>query len=648
MLVGRHDRQTNKRDYRRVRRNLQVTEHRLITSEKPELKAGESAVEVLIRMMQPPPPPHRTSSGSVQNNVMRRMVLPAQVSNMVDGNGRAAEQSRDDLPFIGRSFPPSGFQMPQQQQQQHHHISGEMVDMWPNASPGHVAPDGFHMPFNGNVYGYAHTAYPNMLNLPQLPPIYLRCPECGLVKMNSEEMEIHLKVEHLQWLPYQCTMCSAERAADFQLREHIISVHRKNTDKFIYVDNPGAKRMYRILMDRCLMNARRLVGSSHPAQQFQNPSPIDQMRETLVNHHANDLDGRKKTVDLTATESLGENSIQNITALANGSGARESPQEEPKSANATAGAAATATASETTTRRISVEILQIKMMPFTAFSASENSSVPWNTNTGAVLSAIRVATQENEEVEREEVEDESEGSEDSEVYDEEFNAGARSATESSSFDPAPRIAESSGAVEQSDEALSATEVATEGDHDTTEILGNVAAIFSADDVGIRRRRKRRARGERPKLSASSLAKKRVLGECSRCKKPVTAGARQMHMFFHLGKDCKVFRFRCTYPGCTVEHYRKDQMENHQSKVHGKINSLLIEDRTAALFDACQELSMQLLGTTGNMPGPTAAKAQKAYEAILAAQALRSIQKKKASEKVLALRFFFLYSVVFLF
>lgn len=32
------------------------------------------------------------------------------------------------------------------------------------------------------------------------------------------------------------------------------------------------------------------------------------------------------------------------------------------------------------------------------------------------------------------------------------------------------------------------------------------------------------------------SKKRVLGLCADCKKPITAGARQMHMFFHLGKD----------------------------------------------------------------------------------------------------------------
>ncbi|VDK23257.1 unnamed protein product [Anisakis simplex] len=126
----------------------------------------------------------------------------------------------------------------------------------------------------------------------------------------------------------------------------------------------------------------------------------------------------------------------------------------------------------------------------------------------------------------------------------------------------------------------------------------------------------------------SVSKKRVLGECSKCKKPVTAGARQMHMFYHLGKDCNIYRFRCKYPNCDVEHYRKDQMENHHSKQHGKIDPALMEDRTAELFNSCQELSMQLLGTTGNTPGPTAAKAQLAYNASLAAQAQNQLRKRK--------------------
>ncbi|VDK24316.1 unnamed protein product [Anisakis simplex] len=79
-------------------------------------------------------------------------------------------------------------------------------------------------------------------------------------------------MEHLQWLPFQCPICSAERASDLQMREHIHSSHRKNSNKFIYVDNPSAKRLLQILMDRSLSSARRpsstqnglaqLIGSS--------------------------------------------------------------------------------------------------------------------------------------------------------------------------------------------------------------------------------------------------------------------------------------------------------------------------------------------------------------------------------------------------
>lgn len=42
------------------------------------------------------------------------------------------------------------------------------------------------------------------------------------------------------------------------------------------------------------------------------------------------------------------------------------------------------------------------------------------------------------------------------------------------------------------------------------------------------------------LFSRRTSKKRVLGVCARCNKPITAGARQMHMFFHLGKDMQVF------------------------------------------------------------------------------------------------------------
>src|SRR4051794_17914240 len=82
---------------------------------------------------------------------------------------------------------------------------------------------------------------------------------------------------------------------------------------------------------------------------------------------------------------------------------------------------------------------------------------------------------------------------------------------------------------------------------------------------------------------------------------------------------QTYRFRCKFPKCTIEHYRKDQMENHQAKAHGKVDAEMMEDRSLELYNLCQKMSMELLGTTGNTPGPTAAKAQVVYDQILRKQ-----------------------------
>ncbi|VDP14315.1 unnamed protein product [Onchocerca flexuosa] len=374
----------------------------------------------------------------------------------------------------------------------------------------------------GNTYGYgpgpgASTMYlPNLLNLPPLPPVYLRCPECGICKMSSEEMEVvHIKVEHLHWNPFQCTECYAERSTDFQLREHVHSTHRKNYDHKV-----------------------------------------------------------------------------------------------------------------------------------------DDNTMSWNTNTDAVLSAIRVATHEN--ADEQEGGMEGSGGEDGVIgvggeIDDEFNNNIASGMRDvkSAFD----IAMEESTAEQSDEALLAA-TAVDGGQDAADILGNVAEIFSAGDIAIPWKRRNRGsssvhdngnitdcntRNERPKATKSSLAKRRMMGIC-KCKQLITAGARQMHIFYHMAKDRQLFRFRCKYSGCQVQHYRKDQMENHQSKVHGAINPMLIEDRTAELFKISQEVSLDLLGTTGNKPGPTAARAQMIYDQMMAAQARNprnSRRKKRAAERALA-------------
>ncbi|WKY11728.1 hypothetical protein Q1695_003357 [Nippostrongylus brasiliensis] len=75
------------------------------------------------------------------------------------------------------------------------------------------------------------------------------------------------------------------------------------------------------------------------------------------------------------------------------------------------------------------------------------------------------------------------------------------------------------------------------------------------------------------------------------------------------KQNQTFRFRCLFDGCSVEHYRKDQMENHQSKIHGKIDPEMMEDRSLELFHRCQELNHELfLAHKSNPSNHSAAKA----------------------------------------
>uniref|UniRef100_A0A915A8F8 C2H2-type domain-containing protein n=1 Tax=Parascaris univalens TaxID=6257 RepID=A0A915A8F8_PARUN len=511
-----------------------------------------------------------------------------------------AERLRDEFAFPSRSSVPSrSFHA---QSLQH---NNEILDLWPNG-------DTFNVGING--YGIGSTMFPNMASPPQLSVVYLRCAECGIGKTSSEEMEVHIKMEHLQWLPFQCPICSAERASDLQMREHIHSAHRKNSNKFIYVDNPSAKRLLQILMDRSLSSARRpSVNGITPVTGVYGNNPVANGAALLRDRHFNAADEtriQEGVISGTSSppmEPRGDSPLRNLAALTNGHDHHTPPLQ-----------AASATATVVSRKRPASQGIE--------------AALTGNSSTDALLSAIRAATQETAEERSTD-----EGSPLEEAFDDDdegigadsmpqiFLGKKRSRTEFDGRDDS--------AVQPDATLLSAASGGGTGEaHDPADILGNVAAMFNAEDVDVNGARRRGANGvysnPRSKANSSSLSKKRVLGECSKCKKPVTAGARQMHMFYHLGKDCSIYRFKCKYPNCDVEHYRKDQMENHHSKQHGKIDPTLMEDRTAELFNSCQELSMQLLGTTGNTPGPTAAKAQLAYNATIAAQAQNHTKKKK--------------------
>ncbi|MFH4976771.1 hypothetical protein AB6A40_003480 [Gnathostoma spinigerum] len=511
------------------------------------------------------------------------------------------ERSRDDIAFP-RKFGVRNFFAQSAR-------NGEM-ELWSNG-----VNESFLSMMSAGGYGMSGaTLIPNIVSPPQLSIVYLRCPTCDIGKTSSEDMEVHIKMEHLQWLPFQCPICSAERASDLQMREHIHSAHRKNSNKFIYVDNPLAKRQLQLQMDQCLASARRptINGNSQHQPSYSNvggsSSSNGSMRERGFNSHIEEM--RQEGGGLSGTSSppnepRGESPLRHMTGLSNGRDTKgaQSPQQCHHVPSATA-------------------TVVSRKRP-----AGGDVSYSGNSNTDALLSAIRAATNDGEDGSVDACSPQDEINEEEDDISQIYNGKKRVKSE---FDV--QLQEDSGADVLDDVLLGVGGNSNEDNHDPADILGNVSAMFNADDSDLRTDRRRSSNGiyssARSKANSSSLSKKRVLGECSKCKKPVTAGARQMHMFFHLGKDYNVYRFRCKYPNCSVEHYRKDQMENHHSKQHGKIDANMMEDRTAELFNSCQELSMELLGTSGNTPGPTAAKAQLAYNASMAAQAMNGGRKKK--------------------
>uniref|UniRef100_A0A1I7XUG1 C2H2-type domain-containing protein n=1 Tax=Heterorhabditis bacteriophora TaxID=37862 RepID=A0A1I7XUG1_HETBA len=433
---------------------------------------------------------------------------------------------------------------------------------------------------NGSSNGYYHldisqtTWGGDQLSISNNTPLmHLTCLECGINKNNSEDMEVHLKMEHLNWQPFQCPICLSERASDAQMREHLHSAHRKNMNKFIYVDNVNAKRSLQIMMDRALSHAMSRRSSGHPhANGSRMNAPLISPANQTVNHST------------PTVKSDRNNEMPSIID-------RSSPTE--------LGGGVTVT----------------------AVPRKRHHEETGNTNTDALLASISRAA--------------SNGVIEGEVLDD--------------VEPLPMFStkriKSEFDIDDNEDSGGGLEDNVLDNLNPISVLDNVAALFSTDgrieDTYVDNHIEKGVKQLSAKALSSAISKKRVLGECSKCMKPVTAGARQMHMFFHLAKDHGTYRFRCLFEGCSVEHYRKDQMENHQSKIHGKIDPDMMEDRSLELFHRCQELnhelfvanrlnaihnphnqelSMELLGTkSGSTPGPTAAKAEVAYQAHLAAQ-----------------------------
>uniref|UniRef100_A0A0N4ZZ47 C2H2-type domain-containing protein n=1 Tax=Parastrongyloides trichosuri TaxID=131310 RepID=A0A0N4ZZ47_PARTI len=334
--------------------------------------------------------------------------------------------------------------------------------------------------------------------------INLSCTECGVVKTTSEDLEIHIKTEHLNWYPFQCPLCDICRASDNQMREHLYSNHKRKSDeiKLFYIDNSEAKRLLQLMIDKSFYR--------------------------LIENNNSDKMPVLEKVNIESGESNKKMYQNNYESM------------------------------------VELNSNKVKYM--------ENFFNKFNEKNNDIDNNISLDTN---------------GS------NQNFQNLLDQFLKNSSYN--------NNSVGKQLEQSPPTNFTN------SYLLNN---IFSNQQLTILNNNEGK---DEETIKRQKMLKKRVLGLCKRCKKPVTAGSRQIHIFYHMAKEYSQYRFRCKYDGCTIAHYRKDQLESHHLKVHGKIDVNMIEDRSSELLNACQELSMQLLGTSNNNPGPSATEAQIIYD-----------------------------------
>ncbi|KAI6218510.1 hypothetical protein M3Y99_01705100 [Aphelenchoides fujianensis] len=315
----------------------------------------------------------------------------------------------------------------------------------------------------------------------EMPPMYclFKCSECQISKSSCEDLEIHIKIEHLNWLPFQCTHCNAQRASDNQMREHVHSHHKKTEYIYKYIDNMQAKRCLQGMIDRALSAAiQQMVARRHP------PLPAAMMP-------AHQTNGGPPTTPNGAVaakrQRLHDLLSRNISHEQDGELQRPSTSVSPDDDHD-----------------------QRHLSPIDAAHLSEGRPL--------------------------------------------------------ADDPAARLSTLFGGQKSNgvDEELDDSSV-------SSALLKTLEAASSMNQT------------------------------CHQHRGPAEERLVAVQRSSTCPKDENVFRFKCLFDGCDVEHYCKDQMENHQSKMHGRIDHSMMEDRSVELYDRVQALSMELLGTRDQDP-----------------------------------------------
>ncbi|CEF64340.1 Zinc finger, C2H2 domain and Zinc finger C2H2-type/integrase DNA-binding domain and Zinc finger, C2H2-like domain-containing protein [Strongyloides ratti] len=431
----------------------------------------------------------------------------------------------------------------------------------------------------------------------------LKCSQCDVVKTTTENLEIHMKVEHLNWLPFECPMCNAIRASDNQMREHFYSSHKQTGDRlrFHYNDNPEAKRLLQFLMDRSLFAASKM-------HHYSMKSPTSSMlKESLVSYGAaiegtttsiaNNLtsttpstnilssNGKKEKKRKCAVNNLLMNKMSKMagggtTDSVDGCSNNELPSRKKPAASDIG--------------ILSQEFILAQIANGPVLSSGDSNSVKLE-----------------EEGDKEKSGDK--GEDDYVVLNDQTNGFAE---EIAQYNISNFLNGSSKKIKTENES----------DIFSSDIFSSMTSIFKKNHTNVDDEKDESSKS----ASSKFMAKKRVIGLCSRCKKPVTAGSRQTHIFYHLSKDFGQNRFQCRYEGCDAANYRKDQLEAHLQKKHNTSNPDMILDRSQELNSALIDLSIELLGTSNNTPGPTASEGQKLYD--LQRLEVGNVGKGKKSKK----------------
>uniref|UniRef100_A0A0N5B6N6 C2H2-type domain-containing protein n=1 Tax=Strongyloides papillosus TaxID=174720 RepID=A0A0N5B6N6_STREA len=436
----------------------------------------------------------------------------------------------------------------------------------------------------------------------------LKCSQCEVVKTTTENLEIHMKVEHLNWLPFECPMCNAVRASDNQMREHFYSSHKQIGDclRFHYNDNPEAKRLLQFLMDRSLFAASKMHNHS-----MKSPTS-NLLKDSLVSSGA--------AFEGTTTTSIANNLTSTTTTSTNALPSNGRKEKKRKCAvnnllmnkmskmvgGGIADSVGDCSNNELPSRKrpaaSDIGILSQE------FILAQIANGPISSNGGS----NNIVKLEEEEGDKEKSGDK--GEDDYVVLNDQTNGFAE------------EIAQYNLSNVLNGNNKKAKTENNDSDIFSSDIFSSMSSIFNkslanADDE----------KDESSKSGSNKfMAKKRVIGLCSSCKKPITAGSRQTHIFYHLSKDFGQNRFQCRFEGCDAANYRKDQLETHLQKKHGTNNPDMILDRSQELNSALVDLSMELLGTSNNTPGPTASEGQKLYD--LQRQEAETLGKGKKSRK----------------